>query len=100
MLMAEIVPILPRSPQRIFDASDLKLLHLISQVFVHAGPFANIAHGNSSIIADKVQPLCLTYSVGDECQAASWFNCGSSSPSPAFLADRPEAGGRERFCGD
>ncbi len=23
-------------------------------VFVHAGPFANIAHGNSSIIADKV----------------------------------------------
>jgi formyltetrahydrofolate synthetase len=25
-----------------------------SPVFVHAGPFANIAHGNSSIIADKV----------------------------------------------
>ena len=23
-------------------------------VFVHAGPFANIAHGNSSIIADKI----------------------------------------------
>jgi formyltetrahydrofolate synthetase len=23
-------------------------------VFVHAGPFANIAHGNSSIIADRV----------------------------------------------
>lgn len=23
-------------------------------VFVHAGPFANIAHGNSSILADKV----------------------------------------------
>ena len=23
-------------------------------VFVHAGPFANIAHGNSSIIADKL----------------------------------------------
>lgn len=23
-------------------------------VFVHAGPFANIAHGNSSIIADKM----------------------------------------------
>jgi formyltetrahydrofolate synthetase len=22
--------------------------------FVHAGPFANIAHGNSSIIADKI----------------------------------------------
>jgi formyltetrahydrofolate synthetase len=23
-------------------------------VFVHAGPFANIAHGNSSILADQV----------------------------------------------
>ncbi len=23
-------------------------------VFVHAGPFANIAHGNNSIIADKI----------------------------------------------
>lgn len=23
-------------------------------MFVHAGPFANIAHGNSSIIADKL----------------------------------------------
>lgn len=23
-------------------------------VLVHAGPFANIAHGNSSIIADKI----------------------------------------------
>jgi len=25
-----------------------------SPVFVHAGPFANIAHGNSSILADKI----------------------------------------------
>jgi methylenetetrahydrofolate dehydrogenase (NADP+) / methenyltetrahydrofolate cyclohydrolase / formyltetrahydrofolate synthetase len=25
-----------------------------SPVFVHAGPFANIAHGNSSIMADKI----------------------------------------------
>ena len=23
-------------------------------VFVHAGPFANIAHGNSSVLADKI----------------------------------------------
>lgn len=31
--------------------------HIRSQgnpVFVHAGPFANIAHGNSSILADKI----------------------------------------------
>ena len=25
-----------------------------SPVFVHAGPFANIAHGNSSVVADQV----------------------------------------------
>ncbi|MGH0176728.1 UNVERIFIED_CONTAM: hypothetical protein FKN15_073680 [Acipenser sinensis] len=25
-----------------------------SPVFVHAGPFANIAHGNSSVLADKI----------------------------------------------
>ena len=29
-------------------------LTILTQVFVHAGPFANIAHGNSSILADKV----------------------------------------------
>ena len=32
-------------------------MHLIiigTPVFVHAGPFANIAHGNSSVIADKI----------------------------------------------
>ena len=23
-------------------------------MFVHAGPFANIAHGNSSVLADKI----------------------------------------------
>lgn len=33
-------------------------------VFVHAGPFANIAHGNSSILADKIA-LKL---VGSECE--------------------------------
>ena len=25
-----------------------------SPVFVHAGPFANIAHGNSSVVADRI----------------------------------------------
>ena len=30
------------------------LLFKGSPVFVHAGPFANIAHGNSSIIADNI----------------------------------------------
>ena len=35
----------------------LKMCYFCCQgnpVFVHAGPFANIAHGNSSIIADKI----------------------------------------------
>lgn len=34
-----------------------KAIHVSVQgnpVFVHAGPFANIAHGNSSILADKI----------------------------------------------
>ena len=31
--------------------------------FVHAGPFANIAHGNSSIIADKIALKCADYVV-------------------------------------
>lgn len=36
----------------------LSYRHSDRQVFVHAGPFANIAHGNSSILADKV---CMTW---------------------------------------
>lgn len=32
----------------------LKVLFQGTPVFVHAGPFANIAHGNSSILADKI----------------------------------------------
>lgn len=35
----------------------MQMWHLHPQgtpVFVHAGPFANIAHGNSSILADKI----------------------------------------------
>ncbi|MDD1765166.1 MAG: formate--tetrahydrofolate ligase [Methanomassiliicoccales archaeon] len=31
--------------------------------FVHAGPFANIAHGNSSIIADQIALRCADYVV-------------------------------------
>lgn len=38
-------------------AGKIELFFLFPQgnpVFVHAGPFANIAHGNSSILADKI----------------------------------------------
>ncbi|GBM39137.1 Monofunctional C1-tetrahydrofolate synthase, mitochondrial [Araneus ventricosus] len=38
------------------DAINPNLMQTIegAPIFVHAGPFANIAHGNSSIIADKL----------------------------------------------
>ena len=46
------------------DAIKPNLLQTLegTPAFVHAGPFANIAHGNSSIIADKMAlKLCLLY---------------------------------------
>jgi methylenetetrahydrofolate dehydrogenase (NADP+)/methenyltetrahydrofolate cyclohydrolase/formyltetrahydrofolate synthetase len=35
-------------------------------VFVHAGPFANIAHGNSSIIADRIALKLAGTEAGDD----------------------------------
>jgi len=47
--------------------------------FVHAGPFANIAHGNSSIIADEIALKLSKYVVtesgfGADCGAEKFFN--------------------------
>jgi formate--tetrahydrofolate ligase len=47
--------------------------------FVHAGPFANIAHGNSSILADMVALKAADYVVtesgfGADCGAEKFFN--------------------------
>lgn len=47
--------------------------------FVHAGPFANIAHGNSSIVADMVALRCADYVVtesgfGADMGAEKFFN--------------------------
>ncbi len=47
--------------------------------FIHTGPFANIAHGNSSIIADKIAlklgDYCITESgFGADCGAEKFFN--------------------------
>jgi len=47
--------------------------------FVHAGPFANIAHGNSSIIADKIALKLCDYIVteagfGADCGAEKFFD--------------------------
>lgn len=38
------------------DAINPNLMQTLegTPVFVHAGPFANIAHGNSSILADQI----------------------------------------------
>ena len=48
-------------------------------VFVHAGPFANIAHGNSSIIADEIALKLADYVVtesgfGADCGMEKFFN--------------------------
>jgi len=48
-------------------------------VFVHAGPFANIAHGNSSIIADDIALKLADYVVtesgfGADCGMEKFFN--------------------------
>jgi len=48
-------------------------------VFVHAGPFANIAHGNNSILADKIAIKCADFVVteagfGADIGAEKMFN--------------------------
>ena len=48
-------------------------------VLVHAGPFANIAHGNSSIIADRIATRLADFVVtesgfGADCGAEKFFN--------------------------
>jgi formate--tetrahydrofolate ligase len=48
-------------------------------VFVHAGPFANIAHGNSSILADQIALKLADYVVtesgfGADCGMEKFFN--------------------------
>ena len=57
--------------------------------FVHCGPFANIAHGNSSIIADRIALKLADYVVteggfGADIGAEKFFNikCRSSSLTP------------------
>ncbi|WP_314175147.1 formate--tetrahydrofolate ligase [Streptomyces winkii] len=58
-------------------------------VFVHAGPFGNIAHGNSSVIADRIAARCADYVVteagfGADMGAERFFNikCRTSGLRP------------------
>lgn len=47
------------------DALMPNILQTVEHVpaFVHAGPFANIAHGNSSVLADEIALRCVDYVV-------------------------------------
>lgn len=58
-------------------------------VFVHAGPFANIAHGNSSILADRIALKLAGTEVGD-----SPDRVGYVLTEGGFGADM----GMEKFC--
>jgi formyltetrahydrofolate synthetase len=64
-----------------------------SPAFVHAGPFANIAHGNSSIIADDMALRLADYVVtesgfGADCGMEKFFNikCRLSGLQPHCVA--------------
>jgi len=74
------------------DAIKPNLLQTLvgSPCFVHTGPFANIAHGNSSIIADKIAIKLCDYVVteggfGADIGAEKFFNikCRASKLKPS-----------------
>ncbi|KIY50859.1 FTHFS-domain-containing protein [Fistulina hepatica ATCC 64428] len=58
-------------------------------VFVHAGPFANIAHGNSSILADKIALKLVGTEEGDDLERVGYV-----LTEGGFGADM----GMEKFC--
>jgi len=73
------------------DAVEPNLLQTIENTpcFVHAGPFANIAHGNSSILADKIALKLSDYVVtesgfGADCGAEKFMDikCRESRLKP------------------
>ncbi len=78
------------------DAIKSNLIQTIENTpcFVHTGPFANIAHGNSSIIQDKIALAFSDYVVteagfGADCGAEKFFNIkcrlGDLRPDVAVL---------------
>ncbi|MGR3318317.1 MAG: formate--tetrahydrofolate ligase [Candidatus Anammoxibacter sp.] len=75
----------------LMDAIKPNLLQTLENTpaFVHAGPFANIAHGNSSIIADQIAIKCADYVItesgfGADCGAEKFMNikCRYSGLTP------------------
>jgi formate--tetrahydrofolate ligase len=76
------------------DASRPNLVQTVegTPAFVHAGPFANIAHGNSSILADRVALPLADYVVtesgfGADCGAEKFFDikCRTAGTWPAAM---------------
>ncbi|HET7677665.1 MAG TPA: formate--tetrahydrofolate ligase, partial [Candidatus Limnocylindrales bacterium] len=74
------------------DAIEPNLLQTIEggPAFVHAGPFANIAHGNSSVVADRValklvDAVCTEAGFGADMGAQKFFDikCRLSGLRPA-----------------
>ena len=54
--------------------------------FIHGGPFANIAHGNSSIIADRMALAAADLVVTKQGLVRTWGrrnSCTSRPPRPA-----------------
>jgi hypothetical protein len=64
-------------------------------VFIHAGPFANIAHGNSSIVADRIA-LKLVGEDGFVCTEAGESPRSSPPPPPQRFAQPPLGRARMR----
>jgi len=61
-------------------------------VFVHAGPFANIAHGNSSILADQIALKLADYVVTESGFGATWAWRSSSTSSAGYPAGARRSG--------
>ena len=59
--------------------------------FIHCGPFANIAHGNSSIIADKLALRCTDYVVTEA-------GFGSDMGAEKFMHIKTPASGNPPDC--
>lgn len=59
--------------------------------FIHCGPFANIAHGNSSIIADKLALTCTDYVVTEA-------GFGSDMGAEKFMHIKTPASGNPPDC--
>ncbi|MGB1955075.1 MAG: formate--tetrahydrofolate ligase [Candidatus Poseidoniaceae archaeon] len=59
--------------------------------FIHGGPFANIAHGNSSIVADRIALSCADYVVTEA-------GFGSDMGAEKFMHIKAETSGKAPDC--